>query len=81
MKMDIYGVGVQMVVEKYGDGTTNNYLSPKQINDQSYQAVSCGYSHTLALDSEGYLWSWGDNGQGQLRRWNLNNKANLAKSS
>ena len=28
--------------------------------------VQCGYNHSLALTSEGTLYSWGDNREGQL---------------
>ena len=32
----------------------------------SVQHVSCGYSHCVALDNRGQLFSWGDNTHGQL---------------
>lgn len=29
-------------------------------------SVACGWDHTLAIRSDGTLWSWGDNGAGEL---------------
>ncbi len=29
-------------------------------------AVACGYQHALALDSNGTVWGWGDNGYGEV---------------
>jgi alpha-tubulin suppressor-like RCC1 family protein len=51
-----------------GDGTTTNRLSPLQVIAPSsgITAVTSGYSHCLALRSDGTVLSWGNNGAGQL---------------
>ena len=57
-------------LNSYGQlGTSNqiNYSSPVQVGtSQLWSNVTCGYRHTLALQSPGTLWSWGSNSQGQL---------------
>jgi len=42
-----------------GDQGSQDYL-------QGIIAISAGNFHVLALDNQGYVWSWGDNGFGQL---------------
>jgi alpha-tubulin suppressor-like RCC1 family protein len=54
-----------------GDGTTtirsNPRSSPVQvIGLTDIVAVSSGVRHTLALDSNGKVWAWGDNSAGEL---------------
>ena len=51
-----------------GDGTSkNNRLSPVQIKvDFNPMQLSMGNAHTLAIDENGKLWSWGYNHYGQL---------------
>ena len=51
-----------------GLGTTApNYSSPKQIGALStWSQVSCGNNWTMALKTDGTLWSWGYNIYGQL---------------
>jgi alpha-tubulin suppressor-like RCC1 family protein len=40
-------------------------LGPGGI-DNTWTAVAAGGTHSLALQADGTLWAWGDNGQGQL---------------
>ncbi|MES2558181.1 MAG: PKD domain-containing protein [Bacteroidota bacterium] len=51
-----------------GDGTILlRVLQPKKIGSSTqWIAISGGYSHTLALQSDGTLWAWGINNLGQL---------------
>lgn len=50
-----------------GDGTTTSRFTPGQIGlGAEWTAISGGYYHTVALKSDGSLWSWGQNNYGQL---------------
>ncbi len=56
-----------------GNNTTTNSTIPVQVmnsNGSSYLqnvvAVAAGYSHTAALLTDGTVWTWGDNSNGQL---------------
>ncbi len=56
-----------------GDGTTAQRTVPKQvvigqpgIPDNHWIAIAAGGTHSLALQADGTLWAWGDNGFGQL---------------
>ncbi|KPA12999.1 hypothetical protein MHK_006794, partial [Candidatus Magnetomorum sp. HK-1] len=56
-----------------GIGTTDDHSSPVQVKGESgagyltnVVAVECGDHHTLALTSEGTIWSWGCNANGKL---------------
>jgi alpha-tubulin suppressor-like RCC1 family protein len=54
---------------KLGDGNTSNGLSrfPVQVgSDDNWLNVSASQAHTLAVKTDGTLWAWGDNGNGQL---------------
>ena len=51
-----------------GDNSTNNSAVPVQEYSKStdWSSVGAGWSHTSAIKSDGTLWSWGNNGDGQL---------------
>lgn len=51
-----------------GDGTIINRTTPTQIgSDTNWKSVSAGgYSHTVAIKTDGTLWAWGYNWYGQL---------------
>jgi alpha-tubulin suppressor-like RCC1 family protein len=61
-------------VGQLGLGNTTNYSSPKQVGIlTNWEKVSCGRggafgggTFTLAIKTNGTLWSWGSNGSGQL---------------
>ncbi|MGO8674153.1 MAG: PKD domain-containing protein, partial [Capsulimonadaceae bacterium] len=54
-----------------GDGTTTNSSVPMQVqsltqNLTGVTTIAGGSAHTLAIQTNGTLWSWGDNQYGQL---------------
>jgi alpha-tubulin suppressor-like RCC1 family protein len=51
-----------------GDGTTVNQLVPIQINssDNVIASMSSGSYHTVSVKTNGTLWAWGDNQNGQV---------------
>jgi alpha-tubulin suppressor-like RCC1 family protein len=59
-----------------GDGTTTDKHSPQMLDPQLFNSIgiigdgvvgiAAGYNHTLATTTDGAIWSWGANGQGQL---------------
>jgi alpha-tubulin suppressor-like RCC1 family protein len=51
------------------------YTPPKIMNDLNniiIVSIACGDEHVIALESEMYVWSWGDNTQGQLGKTDYN---------
>jgi alpha-tubulin suppressor-like RCC1 family protein len=51
-----------------GDDTTDNRSSPVQTvtGGTDWKQVACGDSFTVAIKTDGTLWTWGYNGYGQL---------------
>lgn len=56
-----------------GDGTTTQRTTPVRVTDSTgagnltgITAISAGAYHSVALQSGGYVWSWGLNNNGQL---------------
>jgi alpha-tubulin suppressor-like RCC1 family protein len=49
-----------------GVNDTQQRSSPTQVGTSSWTAVSVGQNHSLAIRSDGKLFAWGFNGQGQL---------------
>ena len=59
-------------VGQLGDGTTTNSVLPICISDKENELkgkrivdISAGYEHTVAIDEEGKVYTWGYNGGGQ----------------
>ena len=51
-----------------GDNTTTGRLTPVTTfsGGTNWKQVFCGYSHTVAIKTDGTLWTWGRNNNGQL---------------
>ena len=55
-------------VGQLGNGVTSaiNYTPIQLGTATNWDSVSCGWQHTVALRTDGSLWSWGTNFYGQL---------------
>jgi alpha-tubulin suppressor-like RCC1 family protein len=51
-----------------GNNTTTQILTPVQtfVGGTNWKQVSCGRSHTLAIKTDGTLWTWGNGSNGRL---------------
>ena len=50
-----------------GDGTIVNKLSPVQIgSDTDWNTIFAGDHHSMAIKTDGTLWTWGNNDEGQF---------------
>jgi alpha-tubulin suppressor-like RCC1 family protein len=60
-----------------GTNNTTAVSSPVQTvaGGNNWKAADCGSSHTIALDCDGNIWSWGNNNNGQLGDSTTNNKS------
>ena len=67
-----------------GDGTFithKNTPTQESTGATDWSAVAAGLKHTVALKSDGTLWSWGWNGQGQLGDGTTVDKTNPTQES
>jgi len=62
---------------KNGDNTTTGTSSPIQTiaGGTNWKMVSCGYYHKAAIKTDGTLWAWGGNTQGQLGDGTTSNRS------
>ncbi|MBL0226588.1 MAG: hypothetical protein IPQ16_13755 [Geobacteraceae bacterium] len=58
-----------------GDGTTTQRRSPVQVTalGSGNVAIAAGTYHSMAIKSDGTLWAWGSNANGQLGIGNTSN--------
>jgi alpha-tubulin suppressor-like RCC1 family protein len=67
-----------------GNTNTRNVSSPALVSTLSgyfIKKVDCGNAHSIAVDSKGNVWTWGNNSNGQLGDGLLVNKATPFKIS
>lgn len=66
-----------------GDGTTTARSSPDTVagGGTTWKAVSMGYRYSLAIKTDGTLWSWGQNDYGQLGNGNTTSRSSPGSAS
>ena len=63
----LWGFGGNGTGGEIGDGTTINKVSPVQIGSLTdWSVVAAGHYFSIAIKTDGTLWSWGFQDQGQL---------------
>ena len=55
-----------------GNSNITESLTPIKIDNKKYKHISAGYYHSLAIDEDDYLWTWGRNKYGLLGIGNSN---------
>lgn len=64
---ELWAIGGINTFGQLGDGTTIRKSSPVQIGSlTTWSSVSAGFQHTMAIQTDGTLWGWGDNSKGEL---------------
>jgi alpha-tubulin suppressor-like RCC1 family protein len=59
-----------------GLGNTTYYSSPKQVGAlTTWLNIASGYNHTMAIKTDGTLWSWGRNNAGQVGDSTITNRS------
>jgi alpha-tubulin suppressor-like RCC1 family protein len=48
------------------DTTTRSTPVTTLLGGNNWKSIACGFSHTIALKTDGTLWSWGRNANGEL---------------
>ncbi|MFH1230934.1 MAG: fibronectin type III domain-containing protein [Planctomycetota bacterium] len=53
-------------IRAYNSAGDSAYSNEVSGNTARWAQVACGHYHTIAIKTDGTLWAWGDNGNGQL---------------
>ena len=71
------GLGEYNIYGGLGDGTTTKRNSPVQVGSSTNnQSIAAGNYHSLLIKTDGTLWAWGLNDNGQV-----GNGATIQKNS
>lgn len=63
----LWAIGGINTFGQLGDDTTIRKSSPVQIGSlTTWSSVSAGFQHTMAIQTDGTLWGWGENTKGEL---------------
>ena len=60
------GVYTEVKQEQTDEGSTQITTTQIEVNLDNIKDIAAGYYYNLAVDSDGYVYSWGYNGYGQL---------------
>lgn len=64
---DAYAWGKNRVGQLGNGATSTSEKEPVAVaSDQTFVQIAAGSAHALALDTDGAVWAWGENGAGQL---------------